>query len=71
MPGLITYSHPADNLPSTTREALALGFRTTLPNAVLVRIDSNTFEDYIEIELVRQALKGLTSNIIVVAINTD
>ena len=51
-PGVISFRHPMDKLPSTTRENLALGFRTRLENAVLVRIDSSTFDDYIELELV-------------------
>ena len=51
-PGVISFRHPMDNLPSTTRENLALGFRTRLEDAVLVRIDSSTFDDYIELELV-------------------
>ncbi|KAK7504775.1 hypothetical protein BaRGS_00003803, partial [Batillaria attramentaria] len=51
--GLITFTHPSGNLPSTNRENLALGFKTKLADAVLVRIDSATFDDYIELELVK------------------
>ncbi|KAL8610426.1 hypothetical protein ACOMHN_035143 [Nucella lapillus] len=50
--GLLTFSYPQDQRPSTTRENLALGFRTTQESAVLVRIDSATYDDFIEMELV-------------------
>ncbi|PVD32369.1 hypothetical protein C0Q70_07803 [Pomacea canaliculata] len=49
--GLIKFAHPAENLPSTNRENLALGFKTRSSDAVLVRIDSATYDDYIELEL--------------------
>lgn len=39
--------------PDTKRDQLALGFRTTQSDAVLVRIASGSSTDYIELELVR------------------
>ncbi|KAL8601328.1 hypothetical protein ACOMHN_054622 [Nucella lapillus] len=52
-PGVIVFQHPVSHLPSTTRENLALGFKTFAEDAVLARIDSSTFDDFIQLELVR------------------
>ncbi|XP_076443088.1 neurexin 1-like isoform X2 [Babylonia areolata] len=51
--GIMVFQHPLNHLPSTTRENLALGFKTFAEDAVLVRVDSSTFDDFIQLELVR------------------
>ncbi|XP_064621737.1 neurexin 1-like isoform X2 [Lineus longissimus] len=50
--GLIEFSFPYGMQPDTKRDQLALGIVTTDTNAVLVRIDSGSSDDYIEMELV-------------------
>ncbi|KAG8179390.1 hypothetical protein JTE90_003646 [Oedothorax gibbosus] len=50
--GLITLSHPSDKRPDTKSDLLALGFVSETDNAVLVRIDSGTSNDYMELEIV-------------------
>ncbi|XP_050406301.1 neurexin-3 isoform X2 [Patella vulgata] len=50
--GLLTFSYPAYQQPNTVGDNLALGFTTYSKDAVLVRIDSENFDDYIEMELV-------------------
>ncbi len=49
---MITFTFPSDNRPDTKNDLLALGFLTTIENAVLVRIDSGSSNDYMELELV-------------------
>lgn len=50
--GLITFTFPADKRPDTKNDLLALGFLTSDENAVLVRIESGTSNDYMELEIV-------------------
>jgi neurexin len=50
--GLIAFTFPVDKRPDTKNDLLALGFLTTDQNAVLVRIESGTSNDYMELELV-------------------
>lgn len=55
-PGLITFAYPEGQEPSTNFESLAFGFQTFQEEAVLLRMDSKTFDDFIELELVSQLL---------------
>lgn len=50
--GLITFSYPSDKRPDTKSDLLALGFISQTDNAVLVRIDSGSSNDYMELEIV-------------------
>lgn len=49
--GIITFLYP-DDKPDTKGDLLALGLITMSKNAVLVRIDSGSGNDYIEVEIV-------------------
>ncbi|XP_055944776.1 neurexin-1-like isoform X1 [Argiope bruennichi] len=50
--GLITLTFPPDKMPDTKTDLVALGFITMADNGVLVRIDSGTSNDYMELEIV-------------------
>jgi len=50
--GLITYTYPEDRRQETKSDVIALGFITSKEDAVLLRIDSGTSSDYMELELV-------------------
>lgn len=50
--GLITYTFPNDRRPEMKRDTVALGFVTSVNDAVLLRIESATSNDYLEIEIV-------------------
>ncbi|XP_031785413.1 neurexin-1 isoform X3 [Nasonia vitripennis] len=50
--GLITYTFPPDRRPEMKRDTLAVGFITTVSDAVLLRIESASSNDYLEIEIV-------------------
>ncbi|XP_037025622.1 neurexin-1-like, partial [Bradysia coprophila] len=50
--GMIQYTFPAGKQPDTEEDAIALGFITTKPDAVLLRIESSTTQDYMELEIV-------------------
>lgn len=64
--GLITYVFPEDRRPEMKSDVLALGFVTTKEDAVLLRVDSGTSNDYMELEIVsmevlrRTLLNGTT-----------
>lgn len=64
--GLITYVFPEDRRPEMKSDVLALGFVTTKEDAVLLRVDSGTSNDYMELEIVsmevlrRTLLSGTT-----------
>ena len=51
--GTITFTYPASQRGDTMQDVLALGFITTQEDAVLVRVESTGFGDYIEMEMVR------------------
>lgn len=51
--GVITYNYPEDKRPDTKSDLLALGFITESDNAIMVRVDSGTSNDYLELQLVR------------------
>lgn len=52
-PGLIIFTYPTDRRPDSKNDLLALGFSTThASNATLVRIDSGTSNDYMELSLI-------------------
>ena len=51
-PGLIRYYYDIKKRPDTQVDALSLGFITPLQNAVLLRVDSATTNDYLELEIV-------------------
>nr|CAD7261985.1 unnamed protein product [Timema shepardi] len=50
--GLVTYVYPEDRRPEMKSDVIALGFITTKEDAVLMRIDSGTSNDYMELEIV-------------------
>ncbi|XP_046600908.1 neurexin-1 isoform X2 [Neodiprion lecontei] len=50
--GLITYTFPADRRPEMKRDMIAMGFATGISDAVLMRIESASSNDYLEIEIV-------------------
>lgn len=49
---MIQYTFPAGRQPDTEEDAIALGFITTKSDAVLLRIESSTTQDYMELEIV-------------------
>ena len=52
--GLITYTWPPNDRPSTRADRLAVGFSTQLKDAVLVRVDSSSgLGDYLKLHIVR------------------
>jgi len=51
-PGLIRYTYDPKKRPDTQVDAMSLGFITPLENAVLLRVDSGTTNDYLEMEIV-------------------
>lgn len=51
--GLIQYTFPPGRQPDTEEDNIALGFVTTKSDAVLLRVESSTTQDYIEMEIVR------------------
>ena len=54
--GLITYTFPEDRRPEMKSDVLALGFVTDKDDAVLLRVDSGTSNDYLELEIVSRSL---------------
>lgn len=50
--GLIQYTFPAGKQPDTEEDFIAFGFITLKPDAVLLRIESSTTQDYMELEIV-------------------
>ncbi|KAF7394727.1 hypothetical protein HZH66_007901 [Vespula vulgaris] len=50
--GIITYTFPSDRRPEMKRDTVALGFVTGMNDAVLLRIESASSNDYLEIEIV-------------------
>uniref|UniRef100_A0A3B3YVK7 Laminin G domain-containing protein n=2 Tax=Poecilia TaxID=8080 RepID=A0A3B3YVK7_9TELE len=61
--GLITYTWPNNERPSTRTDRLAVGFSTTIKDAILVRIDSAPrLGDYIMLHI-EQGKIGVTFNI--------
>lgn len=50
--GIITYTFPPNQRPEMKRDTVALGFVTSVSDAVLVRIESASSNDYLEIEIV-------------------
>lgn len=52
--GIITYTFPPDRRPEMQRDTVAMGFVTGLSDAVLVRIESASSNDYLEIEIVNR-----------------
>ena len=51
-PGLIKYFFLEGSRPNTKMDVLSFGFITPLENAVLLRIDSASSSDYLEVEIV-------------------
>ena len=51
-PGLIRYYFQEGNRPNTKSDSLSFGIITPLENAVLLRIDSHSNNDYLEFEIV-------------------
>ncbi|XP_023315874.1 neurexin-1 isoform X2 [Trichogramma pretiosum] len=50
--GVITYTFPPDRRPEMKRDTLAMGFITSVNDAILLRIESASSNDYLEIEIV-------------------
>lgn len=50
--GLITYTFPPERRPEMKRDTVAMGFITTVNSAILMRIESASSNDYLEIEIV-------------------
>ena len=50
--GLIRYFYNEQKHPSTKVDIISLGFITPLENAVLLRVDSGTTQDYLEVDIV-------------------
>lgn len=50
--GMIQYMYPPGKQPDTEEDSIALGFITTKSDAVLLRIESSTTQDYMELEIV-------------------
>ncbi|UXI16541.1 neuronal PAS domain-containing protein 4 [Sarcoptes scabiei] len=50
--GLITFTFDEKNRPDTRNDLLILGFITNKKNGILVRIDSGTTSDYLQLEII-------------------
>lgn len=50
--GMIQYTFAAGKQPDTEEDSIALGFITMKSDAVLLRIESSTTQDYMELEIV-------------------
>jgi len=50
--GLIQYTFPPSRQPDTEEDFIALGFITVKSDAVLLRIESSSTQDYMELEIV-------------------
>ncbi|XP_049784610.1 neurexin-1 isoform X4 [Schistocerca cancellata] len=50
--GLLTFQYPEGHRPEMKSDVLALGFITGQEDAVLLRVDSGTSNDYMELEIV-------------------
>lgn len=57
-PGLIRYYYHTDRRPDTRTDILSFGFITALADAVMLRIDSDGSNDYIEVEIVSARAQG-------------
>jgi len=58
--GSILFTYPVSHEPDRRHDVLALGFSTTLSDAVLLRIDSGVdFQDFIEMALVSCCLTNI------------
>lgn len=49
---MIQYTFPAGKDPDTGEDSIALGFITMKADAVLLRIESSSTSDYMELEIV-------------------
>ncbi|BFF90510.1 neurexin-1 [Drosophila madeirensis] len=50
--GMVQYTYPENAQADTEEDNVAMGFITTKPDAVLLRIESATTQDYMELEIV-------------------
>lgn len=50
--GMIHYIYPVGKHPDTEEDSIALGFITTKSDAVMLRVESATTQDYMELEIV-------------------
>lgn len=50
--GIIQYLFPPGKQPDTEEDSIAIGFITMKSDAVLLRIESSTSQDYMELEIV-------------------
>lgn len=51
-PGLIRFYYDHDSRPDTRTDVLSFGFITPAADAVILRVDSETSDDYVEAEIV-------------------
>ncbi|XP_076289211.1 neurexin 1 isoform X2 [Lasioglossum baleicum] len=51
--GIITYTFPPDRRPKMKRDTVAFGFVTSVNDAVLLKIESASSNDFLEIEIVK------------------
>uniref|UniRef100_A0A673G1B8 Neurexin 1 n=1 Tax=Sinocyclocheilus rhinocerous TaxID=307959 RepID=A0A673G1B8_9TELE len=66
--GLIVYTWPPNDRPSTRADRLAVGFSTQQKDAVLVRVDSSSgLGDYLQLQIVK--VKG-TGNILITEVSS-
>ena len=63
-PGLIRYYFLEGSRPNTKSDVLSLGFITPLENAIMLRIDSDSSSDFIEVEIVSNFVQHFTSRAI-------
>ena len=61
--GLIRYFYNEQKHPSTKVDIISIGFITPLENAVLLRVDSGTTQDYLEVDIVSSNFVQISTNI--------
>lgn len=61
--GMIQYLFPPGKQPDTEEDSIAIGFITMKSDAVLLRIESSTSQDYMELEIVMEQSKRMHRSI--------
>lgn len=64
--GIITYTFPPNQRPEMKKDTVALGFVTSVNDAVLVRIESASSDDYLEIEIVSRIIWIVVYKLIII-----
>lgn len=57
--GIISYILPNGHKSKPTKDTIAVGFMTSINDAVLLRIESSRSNGYLEIEIVRNNLNDI------------